>query len=96
MEGFKPEYVGKMQFYVAVVDDKLRDKAVDGPTIGLIMCRAKKHKIVEYALQATTKPVGVSTYELSKPIKKALAVEEIKHHLSEIEAKRESQSSEDE
>ena len=96
MDGFKPEYVGKMQFYVAVVDDKLRDKTVDGPTIGLIMCRAKKHKIVEYALQGTTTPVGVSTYELSKPVKKALAVEEIKHHLSEIEAKMVSDTSEDE
>ena len=86
MDGFKPEYAGKMQFYVAVVDDKLRDKNIDGPTIGLIMCRAKKHEIVEYALRGTTSPVGVSTYELSKPVKEALAVEEIKHHLSELEA----------
>lgn len=95
MDGFKPEYAGKMQFYVAVVDDKLRDKNVDGPTIGLIMCRAKKHEIVEYALRGTTTPVGVSTYELSKPVKEALAVEEIKHHLSELEASRAPGSAED-
>lgn len=86
MEGFKPEYAGKMQFYVAVVDDRLRDKNVDGPTIGLILCREKKNEIVEYALQGTTTPVGVSTFKLSKPVKEALAVEEIKQHLSELEA----------
>lgn len=96
MDGFKPEHVGKMQFYVAVIDDKLRDEAVDGPTIGLILCREKKHKIVEYALQGTTTPVGVSTYELSKPVKKALAVEEMKNHLSEIEPKMDPLSPSDE
>jgi hypothetical protein len=46
-------------------------------------------------LQGSTKPVGVSTYELSKPVKKALAVEEIKHHLSELEAARSSSSAKD-
>jgi predicted nuclease of restriction endonuclease-like (RecB) superfamily len=95
MDVFKPEYAGKMQFYVAVVDDKLRDKNIDGPTIGLILCRAKKYEIVEYALQGSTMPVGISTYELSKPVKEALAVEEIKHHLSELEVARSSNVVED-
>lgn len=82
---FRPEYAGKMQFYVAVIDDKLRNKDKDEPTIGLILCRSKKNEIVEYALSKTTAPIGVSAYILPDSIKEILAVEEIKQHLIEIE-----------
>jgi predicted nuclease of restriction endonuclease-like (RecB) superfamily len=83
---FKPEYIGKMNFYVNAVDAKLRDNEVDRPTIGLILCKAKKNEVVEFALRGTTTPIGVSTYTLAEPEKKALALEEIKTHLTEVDA----------
>jgi hypothetical protein len=64
---FKPEYVGKLNFYLAAVDDLVRDKAVDAPTIGLILCKSKKGTVVEYALRDTATPMGVSTYRTALP-----------------------------
>lgn len=64
---FKPEYVGKLNFYLAAVDDLVRDKAVDAPTIGLILCKSKKGTVVEYALRDLATPMGVSTYRTALP-----------------------------
>lgn len=61
MTEFKPEYAGKMNFYVAAVNHQLRDER-DRPTIGIILCRSKKKTVVEYALEAIQNPIGVSTY----------------------------------
>ncbi|MHB1326040.1 MAG: PDDEXK nuclease domain-containing protein [Thermoleophilia bacterium] len=60
---FLPEYVGRMQFYLAVLDDTVR---LDGenPAIGIILCRDKKRTIVEYALRESNKPVGVAAYRM--------------------------------
>jgi len=60
---FLPEYVGKMQFYLAVLDDTVR---LDGenPAIGIILCKDKKRTIVEYALRESKKPIGVATYRM--------------------------------
>jgi len=60
---FLPEYVGKMQFYLAVLDDTVR---LDGenPAIGIILCRDKKRTIVEYALRKSNKPIGVAAYRM--------------------------------
>ena len=60
---FLPEYVGKMQFYLAVLDDTVR---LDGenPAIGIILCRDKKRTIVEYALRESNKPIGVAAYRM--------------------------------
>lgn len=52
---FKPEYAGKMNFYLAVVDDLLRHPQ-DNPSIGLILCKEKKTLTVEYALRNTATP----------------------------------------
>lgn len=62
VEEFKPEFSGKMSFYVAVVDDLLRHPD-DKPTIGIILCKAKNKTIAEYALRAINQPIGVSTYQ---------------------------------
>ncbi len=64
---FKPEYVGKLNFYLAAVDDLVRDKKVDAPTIGLILCKSKKGTVVEYALRDVATPMGVSTYRTALP-----------------------------
>ena len=55
---FKPEYAGKMNFYLSATDDLLRHET-DNPSIGLILCRTKNKIVVEYALRDTAKPIGV-------------------------------------
>lgn len=64
---FKPEYAGKMNFYLAVVDDKLRHSA-DATSIGLILCQDRNHIVAEYALRGATKPIGISEYELTRAL----------------------------
>ena len=58
---FKPEYVGKMNFYLSAVDDQLRH-ADDKLSIGLILCKTRSKVIAEYALRNLTTPVGVTRY----------------------------------
>ncbi len=60
-QAFKPEYAGKMNFYLSAVDDLLRHPD-DKPSIGLILCKTRKKIIAEYALRNVTKPVGVARY----------------------------------
>jgi predicted nuclease of restriction endonuclease-like (RecB) superfamily len=59
METFKPEFAGKMNFYLSAVDDQLRHRD-DQPSIGLLLCRGKNRIVVEYALRDVKKPIGVS------------------------------------
>ncbi len=61
---FKPEYAGKMQFYLSVLDDKLKVEG-ENPPIGIIICKSKNRTVVEYALSTATKPMGVANYSLS-------------------------------
>lgn len=60
---FLPEYVGKMQFYLAALDDlsRLPDENL---SIGIILCKSKDKTIVEYALRESNKPIGVATYQI--------------------------------
>lgn len=59
---FKPEHAGKMNFYLSAVDDLLRHPD-DKPSIGMILCKDNKNKVVvEYALRDTNKPIGVAEY----------------------------------
>lgn len=58
---FKPEYAGKMNFYLSAVDDLLRH-ASDEPTIGLILCKSNNRIVAEYALRDMSKPMGIATY----------------------------------
>ncbi|MEN6519231.1 MAG: PDDEXK nuclease domain-containing protein [Methanospirillum sp.] len=59
---FRPEYSGKLNFYLSSVDDLLRDPDADQPSIGILLCREKNAVIAEYALRDMTKPMAVSTY----------------------------------
>ena len=61
---FKPEYAGKMNFYLAAIDDLLRHRD-DQPSIGIILCKTKNAIIAEYALRDATRPIGVSEYRLT-------------------------------
>ena len=60
---FSPEYVGKMQFYLTLLDETVRMPGEE-PSIGIILCRSKDHT-VEYALRDSGKPIGVATYRIS-------------------------------
>ena len=60
---FLPEHAGKMNFYLAAVDNLLR-KPEDQPSVGLILCRARNQLIAEYSLQGIQKPIGLATYQL--------------------------------
>ena len=60
---FKPEYVGKMQFYLAILDDTARVQG-ENPSIGIILCKTKDKTIVEYALRESNKPIGVAEYKV--------------------------------
>ena len=60
---FLPEYVGKMQFYLAVLDDKVR-LPDENPSIGIILSKSKQRTIVEYALKESNKPIGIGTYQV--------------------------------
>jgi predicted nuclease of restriction endonuclease-like (RecB) superfamily len=60
---FLPEYVGKMQFYLAALDDLVRIPD-ENPSIGIILCKSKDKTIVEYALRESNKPIGVATYRI--------------------------------
>ncbi|NEO66489.1 MAG: DUF1016 domain-containing protein, partial [Moorea sp. SIO4G2] len=60
---FLPEYIGKMQFYLAALDDKVRLEE-ENYAIGIILCKSKDKTIVEYALKESNKPIGVATYRI--------------------------------
>ncbi|TAF08896.1 MAG: DUF1016 domain-containing protein [Nostocales cyanobacterium] len=60
---FLPEYVGKMQFYLAVLDETVK-LPEENPSIGIILCKSKQRTIVEYALKESNKPIGVATYQI--------------------------------
>ncbi len=68
---FVPEFMGKMQFYLTVLDDKVRMKD-EGPSIGIILCKEKNRTIVEYALKEANKPIGVATYQMFRELPKEL------------------------
>lgn len=59
---FKPEYAGKMNFYLSAVDDQMRH-ASDGPTLGLLLCKENDKLTVEYALRDMKKPIGVAAWK---------------------------------
>ncbi len=67
---FQPEFVGKMNFYQAAVDQQVKTDA-DGPTIGIILCRGKNKTVVEYTLRDAKKPIAVAEYRLLPPKLKA-------------------------
>ncbi|SHO81441.1 FIG074102: hypothetical protein [hydrothermal vent metagenome] len=76
---FKPEFAGKLNFYISAVDGKLKGER-DNPTIGILICKSKNDTIVEYSLKDINKPMGVSEYQLTQVLPK-----EFKSSLPSIE-----------
>jgi predicted nuclease of restriction endonuclease-like (RecB) superfamily len=69
---FKPEYAGKLNFYLSAVDDILKHE-LDNPSIGILLCKERNKLTAEYALKDINKPIGVSEYKLSDFVPAELA-----------------------
>lgn len=67
IDAFEPEYAGKMNFYLSILNQQVR-KQHENPSIGIIICKSKDRTTVEFALQDIQKPIGVATYSLSKEL----------------------------
>lgn len=68
---FKPEFAGKMQFYLTALDELVR-MPDENPSIGIILCKEKDRTIVEYTLRDTKKPIGVAKYKVVARLPKKL------------------------
>ncbi|OQX19619.1 MAG: hypothetical protein BWK75_05485 [Candidatus Altiarchaeales archaeon A3] len=68
---FKPEYVGKMQFYLAALDEQIKIPS-EKLSIGLILCRSKKENVVRLTLSKTHEPIKISVYQTKLPDKKII------------------------
>lgn len=68
---FRPEYAGKLNFYLSAVDSQLKTEN-DNPSIGLLLCKSKNNIIAEYALRDMSKPIGVSEYKVTRKLPKEL------------------------
>ena len=79
IDEFKPEYKGKMEFYLNLADEHLKQKD-DEKSIGLILCKTKDGLVVEYALRDSTKPIGIAEYKINE-----LLPENIRGELPSIE-----------
>ncbi|MBF0331971.1 MAG: DUF1016 family protein [Candidatus Omnitrophica bacterium] len=89
--GFKPEYAGKLNFYLSAVDDLIRRDG-DQSTIGILLCRSKNKIDVEYAFRDIHKPMGVAEWEttLAKQVPASFrpslpTVKEIEQALGDVE-----------
>ena len=81
---FKPEFAGKLNFYVAACNKLLRQPE-DNPTIGLLLCKSKDQTKVEWAFDSIQNPMGVATYEGIKIKDKLPSVEDLRKRLDMVE-----------
>lgn len=86
-EKFKPEFAGKLNFYVTAVNKQMKSEQ-DNPTIGLLICKDKDDVVAEYALDDISQPIGIAAYELTKVLREEFksslpTVEEIENELSD-------------
>lgn len=88
---FKPEYTGKLNFYLSAIDSQLKHPT-DQPSIGLILCKHKDKVEAEYALRDINKPIGISEYLLTQALPKNFksqlpTVEQIENQLNRYNEK---------
>ena len=89
MTAFKPEYVGKLNFYLSAVDDTMRHSS-DQPSIGILLYKTKNDLVVEYALKDMTKPMRIAEYQLGKSLPETLkdslpSIEELEAELEKLD-----------
>jgi predicted nuclease of restriction endonuclease-like (RecB) superfamily len=83
---FKPEHLGQLSFYLTAVDAQLKHP-LDGPTIGLLLCKSKNKVVAEYALRDNARPIGVAEYQLVESLPAELrtslpSIEQIERELA--------------
>ena len=88
---FEPEYAGKLNFYLTLIDRTLK-RPHENPTIGILLCRGKDNLEVEYALQDIHKPMGVSEFKLAEVLPDNLksslpSVQELEEELKKLDKK---------
>jgi predicted nuclease of restriction endonuclease-like (RecB) superfamily len=88
---FQPEFAGKLNFYLNVIDDQLRHET-DGPSIGILLCKTPDKIVVEYALRNISSPLGVAEYRLTESIPEDLkgklpTVEDLENELRATDLK---------
>lgn len=88
---FKPEYAGKLNFYVNAVNEQIKGTD-DKPTIGVLLCKTPNETVVRYSLQGIESPIGVAEYQLSEALPKQLSGE--MPSVEELEAEIEKESKE--
>jgi len=71
---FIPEYKGKMEFYLALLNDKVR-LPHENDSVGIIICKSKNRTVVEYSLKKSNYPIGVSSYSTSKELPEELSAQ---------------------
>ena len=76
---FKPMYLGQLQAYLQILDDKVR-KPHENPSIGIVLCKSANQAYAEYAVRDYNKPMGVATYKTFSDMPK-----EMQHALPDIE-----------
>lgn len=86
-EKFKPEFAGKLNFYVTAVNKNMKSEQ-DNQTIGILICKDKDDVVAEYALDDMSQPIGIAKYELTKVLREEFksslpTIEEIENELSE-------------
>ncbi|WP_338635479.1 PDDEXK nuclease domain-containing protein [Spirobacillus cienkowskii] len=84
---FKPEYAGKINFYLSAIDELLKHPS-DNPSIGLILCKTKNQVQAEYALRDLSKPIGLAEYRLNEALPEDIktnlpTIEELEHELKQ-------------
>lgn len=85
---FRPEYTGKLNFYLTALDEQVKTQE-DNPSIGLILCRDRNNIVAEYSLRDVNKPIGISRYALAATLPEELqasfpTVEEVEAELGQI------------
>ncbi len=86
-EKFKPEFAGKLNFYVTAVNKNMKSEQ-DNQTIGILICKDKDDVVAEYSLDDVSQPIGIAQYELTKVLREEFksslpTIEEIERELSE-------------
>jgi predicted nuclease of restriction endonuclease-like (RecB) superfamily len=82
---FKPEFAGKLNFYVNTINEQLKEE-FHNPTIGVLLCKTPNETVVKYSLKGINSPIGVADYELAKALPKKLkgaipSVEELEQEI---------------
>lgn len=82
---FKPEFAGKLNFYINIINEKIKGKK-DLPTIGVLLCKTPKETVVKYSLQNINAPIGIAEYEFTKALPNQLkggmpTIEELEQEL---------------